>query len=156
MSAIDSQTMEQHEYMDRARQYRFDICNKILILKIRLKKTSMHSSRMRTARLLPVSPSMHCAGGVSTPGDAAPGGGLLPGQCLVLGGGMSASGPGGCLPLVPGGVCLWSQGVGCLPLAPRGVSASGPGGCLPLVGGGCIPALTGLDTPLWTEWQTQV
>ena len=25
VSAIDSQTMEQHEYMDRARQYRFDI-----------------------------------------------------------------------------------------------------------------------------------
>ena len=38
VSAIDSQTMEQHEYMDRARQYRFDISNKILILKIRLKK----------------------------------------------------------------------------------------------------------------------
>ena len=28
--------------------------------------TSMHSSRMRTARLLPVSPSMHCGG--SAPG----------------------------------------------------------------------------------------
>ena len=40
--------------------------------------TSLHSSRMRTAYLLPVSPSMHCAGGVSAPG-------------------------GGCLPLVPGG-----------------------------------------------------
>ena len=31
----------------------------------------MHSSRMRTARLLAVSPSMHCAGG------SAPGGCLL-------------------------------------------------------------------------------
>ena len=31
--------------------------------------TSRHSSRMHTARLLPVSPSMHCAGGgVSAPG----------------------------------------------------------------------------------------
>ena len=38
----------------------------------------MHSSRMRTACLLPVSPSMHCAGGVYS---------------------------GGCLPLVWGGVC---------------------------------------------------
>ena len=39
--------------------------------------TSMHSSRMRTARLLAVSPSMHCAGGVSAPvgGVSAPGGG---------------------------------------------------------------------------------
>ena len=33
-------------------------------------KTRMHSSRMRTARLFTVSPSMHCSGG---------GGGLLPG-----------------------------------------------------------------------------
>ena len=63
--------------------------------------TRMHSSRMHTARLLPVSPSMHCSGG---------------------------------LPLVPGGVCLWSLG-GCLPLVPWGVPASGPGGCLPLVPG---------------------
>ena len=87
------------------------IYNKILILKIRFKKkqTSMHSSRMRTARLLPVSPSIHCAGGC-----------LLPGECLVLGG-MSASGPGGVSASGPGGgVCLWSQGVGCLPLVRGG------------------------------------
>ena len=46
-------------------------------------KTSMHSSRMRTARFLAVSPSMHCEGGclllgvgVSAPrGGSAPGGG---------------------------------------------------------------------------------
>ena len=62
--------------------------------------TSMHSSRMRTARLLPVSPSMHC---------------MVGGGCLLLGGvcsgvsvsgpggGGSASGPRGCLPLVRGG-----------------------------------------------------
>ena len=60
--------------------------------------TSMHSSRMRTARLLPVSPSMHCGGGclfwgcllwgVSAPrGVSAPVGCLLPGVCLWLGGG---------------------------------------------------------------------
>ena len=43
-------------------------------------QTSMHSSRMRTARLLPISPSMHCEGGV----------------CLLLGGS-------GCLLQVGGG-----------------------------------------------------
>ena len=30
--------------------------------------TRMHSSRVRTARLLPVSPSMHCSGGCTCPG----------------------------------------------------------------------------------------
>ena len=70
----------------------------------------MHSSRIRTARLLPVSPSMHCAGGVSAPRG-----------CLLLGGvcswGVSAPGGGGIFPGVsakgggsdggsaPGGVC---------------------------------------------------
>ena len=39
---------------------------------------------MRTARLLPVSPSMHCAGGVSTPGGC-----LLPGGS-ALGRGIPA------------------------------------------------------------------
>ena len=34
----------------------------------------MQSSRMRTARLLPASPSMHCAGGVSAPGGVCSGG----------------------------------------------------------------------------------
>ena len=77
----------------------------------------MHSSRMRTARLLPVSPSMHCAGGVSTPGGAAPGGICSQGSVWSWG---------GCLPLVLGGVCLWSQGVSAS--GPRGVSASGQGG----------------------------
>ena len=62
---------------------------------------SMHSSRMRTARLFPVPPSMHCAGG-----------------CLLLGGvggvcsrGVSAQGgvcSGGCL-LLEGGVCSWGD-----------------------------------------------
>ena len=33
----------------------------------------MHSSRMRIARLLPVSPSTHCAGGGSAPGGSASG-----------------------------------------------------------------------------------
>ena len=52
----------------------------------------MHPSRMRTARLLPVSPSMHCcAGGVSAP--------------------MGGS----CLPLVLGGCILACNGVDTLP-----------------------------------------
>ena len=56
-------------------------------------KISMHSSRMRTARLLPVSPSMHCTGG---------------GSASDLGR-VSASGLGG-LPLVPGGVSQHALG----------------------------------------------
>ena len=57
---------------------------------------SMHSSRMPTARLLPVSLSMHW-GGVSALGVSAPGGCLLPGGVCSKG---------GCL-LLPegGGVC---------------------------------------------------
>ena len=39
--------------------------------------TRLHSSSMRTARLLPVFPSMHCAGGVSAP---VGGGGVLVSQ----------------------------------------------------------------------------
>ena len=83
---------------------------------------------------------------------------------------MSASGPRGCLPLVPGGGCLlrvmcllWGRGG--FWLQGSRVSASGPGGCLPLVPGEggcllcgmgvsgsgevgvvCIPACTGADT----------
>ena len=41
---------------------------------------SMHSSRIRIARLLAVCPSMHCAGGVSGPGGCLlPGGVSAPG-----------------------------------------------------------------------------
>ena len=62
----------------------------------------MHSSRMRTARLLPVSPSMHCGGcllrGVSGPRGCV----SARGRCLLSGAGVSD--PGG------GGVCLWSWG----------------------------------------------
>ena len=56
---------------------------------------------MRTARLLPVSPSMHCAGGG--------GGGICSGG-VCSGGRVPASGPGGCVPAL------------------GGVPASGPGG----------------------------
>ena len=55
-------------------------------------KTRLHSSRMRTARLLPVSPSMHCAAR----------------GCVLLGGGC----------LLPGRGCLRPGGR----LLPRGVS----------------------------------
>ena len=82
--------------------------------------TSMHCSRMHTARLLPLSPSMHCpprGWGVSaTQGEC-----LLPGE-------VSATGV-GCLLL---GWCL----------LPRGCLL--PGGCLLW---GCIPACNGADTP---------
>ena len=96
--------------------------------------TRLHSSRMRTAHTLTVSPSMLCAGGVS-----APGGCLLQGVGGVYSGGVYSGGvysqggvcSGGCLLL--GGVCsrgcLLQEGV-----CSRGVSA--PGGCL-LQGGVC-------------------
>ena len=82
-------------------------------------KTSMHSSRMRTARLLPVSPSMHCRG-------SAPGG------CLLLGGVCSC-----------GGVCSWGVS------APRGVSASGPRGCVTQHAMGQTPPPLWTDRHLW-------
>ena len=95
--------------------------------------TRMHSSRMRTARLLPVSPSMHCLGvGGYLPGGEVPGPRgmylprgvyLLPGEGVYLPGGVP--GPGG---------CTWSWGVylaGGVYLARLGVLGQGvylPGG----------------------------
>ena len=52
-----------------------------------LVNTRMHSSRMHTACLLAVSPSMHCTGGVSAQGGVCSGGVSAPG----------VPGPGGCL-----------------------------------------------------------
>ena len=89
----------------------------------------MHSSRLRTAYLLPVSPSMHCTGGVCFWGGC-----LLPGGVSAsLGvsasrGGCSSSG--GCL--LPGGGCLLPRGLLLGGVCFPGVSASG--GCL-LLGG---------------------
>ena len=58
----------------------------------------MHSSRMRTTRLLPVFPNMHCAGeGVSALGGVFSWGGLLVGGVCSQGGLLpegSASGGG--------------------------------------------------------------
>ena len=98
----------------------------------------MHSRRMSTAHLLPVSPSMHCSGG-----------GYLPGGCTCQGvslvGGVYL--PGGYLPRGMGR-CTCLEGVpaqkgvpallGCTCLG--GVPAWGctcPGVYLP---GGCVPA----------------
>ena len=61
--------------------------------------TRMHSSRMRTARLLPVSPNMHCSGGGDVParggvpalgGCTCPGGVYLPCGVPALGGYLPA------------------------------------------------------------------
>ena len=66
------------------------------IMKWNQNKTRLHSSRMHTARLLTVSPSMHCTGGCLLLGVSASVGCLLLwegvwfGGCLVLG--VSASG----------------------------------------------------------------
>ena len=83
--------------------------------------TSMHSSRMRTARLLPVSPSMHCRmeGCLLLRGCLLLGGCLLPeGGCLLLEG-ECVSATRGCL--LPGG---------CLLLGVSDMGTSATGGCL--------------------------
>ena len=102
----------------------------------------LHSSRMRTARLLPVSTSMHCV----RRGGSAPGGGRGVPASGLGGKGVLASGPEGS---IPGGVC--SQR-GCLPLVRR-VPASGPGGLL--LGGGSaprgVPASGPGDACLWSR-----
>ena len=63
-------------------------------------KSILHSSRMRIARLLPASPSMHCAGRFLLLGESALGGVCYKGvcslgMCLLLGEGSVCSG--GCL-----------------------------------------------------------
>ena len=117
----------------------------------KVKKTRMPSSRMRAARLMPVSPSVHCswgcvpARGCTCPGVCVPAQGCvyLPGGCTCLGG-VPAQGvylPWGCT--CPGGCTC--QGVYLL----GGVPARGftcPGG-VP-AGGGCtcpggVPAQRG-------------
>ena len=105
--------------------------------------TSMHSSRMLPLACCPYLPTCTAQGWCLPPGVVSASGGVCSGgwclltgsvcsrgvsaskACLLLGG-VFASGPGGCLPLVPGGVCFWS-------------------------GGGCIPACTGADTTLPCE-----
>ena len=61
-------------------QYHTDVINPLGDgLKLSYYKTRRHSSRMRTARLLPVSPSMHCSGGCTCQrGVYLPAGGGVP------------------------------------------------------------------------------
>ena len=58
-------------------------------------KQELHSSRMHAARLLTVSPSMHCAGGVSLLGES-PCQGDLPCQGVYLPGGSALPGVSPC------------------------------------------------------------
>ena len=88
-------------------------------------KTRMHSRMMRTARLLPISPSMHCSGGYTCWGGGTCQGVYLPRVCTCLGVHL----PRGCT--CPGGVP--SQGV----YLPRGCTCPGvtyPGVYLPREG----------------------
>ena len=89
----------------------------------------MHSSRMRAALLLPVSPSMHCAGGYLLQGEVSALGGPAPRGCLLRG--VSAL---GWWCLLWEGDVYFGGGVCCQGLsAPEGVSA--PGGGVSAVGG---------------------
>ena len=116
--------------------------------------TRMHSSRVRTARLLPVSPSMHCSRRVGRE-YLVPGVYLVSGGVYLFPGGIPGSWgvpnprevPG------PGGMCTWSRRY--LVLGVYLVSGGVPGPRGQLVPGGC--AWSGYlprYSPLWTEWQT--
>ena len=62
---------------------------------INLWETRKNSNRMRTARLLPVSPSMHCSGGRCTCLGGVPAWGCTcPGRYTAVGGGVPAQGVG--------------------------------------------------------------
>ena len=93
--------------------------------------TKLHSSRMHTACLLTVSPSMHCAGG-GTPYREPGGESSCQGGILAKGGLFAKVG------FLDGGeVCLG-----------RGVC---PAGGRLLGKGGGIPDCNGTDPPPWTE-----
>ena len=109
-------------------------------------QTRLHSSRMRTARALTVSPSMLCAGGGLLLGGGVSEGSVCSGGCLLRGCLLQGVSAGIC----SGGVCS------------RGMSASKGGVCIQGVGGVCIwgvgggiPACTEAD-PLLTESQMPV
>ena len=124
----------------------------------------MHSSRMRTAHLLPVSPSMLCSGRCLPMGclpaqrDVCPGG-YLPGGCLpawvmsaCLGGVCL---PGGCLPrgCLPGR--LSTEGGVCPGVSVWGVSACLVGGVCPGVSAqGVSKHAMGQTPPLPVDRQT--
>ena len=107
----------------------------------KLLETRLHSSRMHTARLLTVSPSMHWAGGgggwVSLPGGSPCQNGGLPCQGGILARRVCLARGGVCL--ARGGVCLASWGG-----SPCQGGACLSGGCL-LARGDGIPAYTEAD-----------
>ena len=135
-------------------------------------KTRMHSSRMRTARLLPVSPSMHCSRGCTWSwGCTCPEGGVPAPGAVPARGRTSLEGVPAWGVYLPGGVCILggvpAWGCTCLgvylvlggylllgDVPARGVAPAW-GGCTCPRG---VPAC-GVPTqvpPLWTEWQTGV
>ena len=82
--------------------------------------TRLHSSRMRTARLLPVSPSMHCAGGgLVREGVPGPRGCLLQGvpdpRGVCSQGGVCSGGERGACLLSQEGVCVSQHAMGQTP-----------------------------------------
>ena len=88
------------------------------------KETRMHSSRMHTARLLPVSSSMHCSGGVPGPGGLyLVRGYLVLREVYLVPGGYLVRGH-----LVWGEECTWSWGMYLVPwgyLVPGGTWSRG-------------------------------
>ena len=84
--AVTKGVLSELSFISRHCDIGFDIVLKLIIIIIII--ASMHSNMMRTARLLPVSPSMYCgAGSVCSWGVSAPGprGYLLLGRgCLLL------------------------------------------------------------------------
>ena len=137
----------------------------LLILFLKHYLTRLHSSRMRTARALTVSPSMLCTWGVSAPGEvSAPQWGCLLWRGVCFWG----------VYLVPGGV--WSGGLsapgGCLLLGGVPVDRHVPVNILPLpqtsfAGGNDLPHVTNRLEPLSVDalrallhylkgWQSQL
>ena len=110
---------------------------------VKICQTRMHSSRMRTARLLPVSPGMHCS----------PWGGSVPGP-------RGVPGPGGCTWSHRG--CTWSEG--CTWSSEECTWSWGvylvPGGCTwsreGVPGPEGVPVQVPPHPPVWTKSQTPV
>ena len=126
----------------------FNLCNR------KETKTRLHSSRMRTARLLPVSPSKHCTGGVSAPGGVCSQGVYLPGETCL--GGVPAQ---GCT-MWPVPSYIW-----CYPYAaPSPTETHQQCSCLyiycwlvmwPASHAGILPPTPPHPPPQWTEFLTQ-
>ena len=103
----------------------------------------MHSSRMRTARLLPVSRSMHCSGGGTCPGGVPARGCTCPGGVPAWGVYLPRGVPACGVHLPRGGWDTWLGGVpACGVHLPRGGWGTWLGG---------VPAQV---LPPWTEFLT--